>query len=342
MGASVEIRSIGALEPSLAGVGCNNFGRLLAFEDSQAVINAALELGITHFDTSDSYDDGESERQLGRALGGHRSSVIITTKFGALPTADGIPTGSAAAVRRSCEASLDRLGTDYIDLYLMHYPDSETPIQETLAALTALQREGKIREIGCSNFTPTELDDAAHAAAELDVRGFVALQSSYSLLDRTIEPSVLPKCIDRGLALLPYFPLASGMLTGKYRRGAEPPVGSRLASTVYGSRYQALRTDASFDVVESLTVFAEERDHSLLELALGWLAARPAVASIVAGATKPEQVRANAAGVSAWLLTDDENATVDEITSATTAVSYTVHARSPSYTKSPPGVSNRP
>jgi aryl-alcohol dehydrogenase-like predicted oxidoreductase len=324
------VRRIGTLQPSLAGLGCNNFGRLIDYEAAQAVIDAALEAGVTHFDTSDNYGDGLSEEFLGRALGARRADVVITTKFGSVARFEGVRRGSPESVRRSCEDSLRRLGSDYIDLFLMHYPDPETPIEDTLGALVELKAEGKVREIGCSNFTPEELDGAAG--------GFVALQSSYSLLDRTAEPEVLPKCLEHGLAFLPYFPLASGMLTGKYRRGEGVPEGSRLATEVFGGRYLALRTDDSFDLVEALEAFARERGHTLLELALSWLGAQEPVASIVAGATKPAQVHANASAASAWRLSEEDLRTVDELTAPAREVSYTVHSRSPAYTRTPPGV----
>jgi aryl-alcohol dehydrogenase-like predicted oxidoreductase len=307
----METRTIGSLTVSVVGVGCNNFGRRIDEAASRAVVDAALDEGITLFDTADTYGVGESEEFLGRALGSRREEVVIATKFG-MGDGTSLPKGaSAASVASGVEGSLRRLGTDRIDLYQLHAPDDATGIEETLEALDRLVRDGKVREIGCSNFDGTRLDAAASAAAQAGTTPFVSVQNELSVLRRRGESDLLDACDRHDLAILPYFPLASGVLTGKYQRGEEPPEGTRLAGMPAEGRERAL-SDRRFDVVEQLDAFAADHDHTLLELAMSWLAGLPHLASVIAGATKPEQVRANAAAVG-WKLTDDERDQIDKI-----------------------------
>ena len=303
------MRRIGELEVSVAGLGCNNFGMRIDEGATQTVVDAAIETGINFFDTADLYGGTKSEEFLGRVLGSRRDDVLLATKFGMLkpPEDSGLTGGKPAWVAQACEDSLRRLGTDRIDLYWLHAPDPETPIGDTLEALDQLVRDGKVRELGCSNFSAAQLDEAAAAAKEHGVRPFATVQNDYSLLQREPEKEVLPACARLGIAFVPYFPLASGLLTGKYKRGETPPEGTRLAQ--WGAP-----SDDRFAVVERLDAFATAHGHTLHELALSWLARRPEVASVIAGATKPEQVRANAAATTAWDLTDDELAEVDTLT----------------------------
>ena len=309
------MRKVGSLEVSVAGLGCNNFGMRIDEAGTKAVVDAALDAGVNNFDTAESYGNGKSEEFLGRALGARRDEAVITTKFGGMRgIPEGIAPGSAENVRRSIEGSLARLGTDHVDLYLLHVPDATTPIGETLAALDALVEEGKVREIGCSNFAAAMLDEAAEAARADELRPFVNVQNNYSLLDRGVETDALPAIERLGMTLMPYFPLASGVLTGKYSRGEAPPEGTRLAA--WGDRASGMLTDERLDVVDRLRVYADAHGHTLTELALSWLATCPAVASVIAGATTPEQVRANAAATEAWPLTDAERAEVDDLARA--------------------------
>jgi aryl-alcohol dehydrogenase-like predicted oxidoreductase len=304
----MERRSIGSLEVSVAGLGCNNFGWRLDAAASTAVVEAALDAGVTFFDTADIYGDTKSEEYLGRALGGRRKDVIVATKFG-LAVDERRGGARPDYVHRAAEDNLRRLGTTWIDLYQLHRPDPGVPIAETLGALDELVRAGKVREIGCSNFTVQQLREAESAVRPGHAR-FVSVQNEYSLLHRDPEHDVIPECERAGMAFLPYFPLASGLLTGKYRKGRPIPTGTRLSE---GSRRTAL-SDRNLDVVEALIEFAESRGHTLLELAISWLAAQPTVASVIAGATSPEQVRANAAAVR-WHLSRQELEEVDRITS---------------------------
>ena len=303
----MESRSIGSLSVSLVGLGCNNFGGRIDYDATKAVVDAALDAGITLFDTADIYGGTKSEEFLGKALGGRRDEAVIATKFGG-PVAEGKSGASPAYVQEACEASLRRLGTDRIDLYQLHFPDESTPIEDTLAALSALVDAGKVREIGCSNFDGARLDTAAAAGT---TSSFVSVQNQLSLLDRRQEADTVAAAKRHGLGILPYFPLASGMLTGKYRRDAEPPAGTRLAGMPPERRERAL-SDTTFDIVERLEAFATDRGHTLLELAMSWLAGLPQLASVIAGATRPEQVRDNASAVG-WRLSDEERAEVDAI-----------------------------
>jgi aryl-alcohol dehydrogenase-like predicted oxidoreductase len=307
----METRRIGRLTVSLVGLGCNNFGMRIGSEDASAVVSAALDAGITLFDTADIYGGTRSEEMLGRALAGVRDEVVIATKFGG-PIGDGTGGASASYVKEACEASLSRLGTDRIDLYQLHIPDDSTPIDETLGALDELVREGKVVEIGCSNFDGARADAAAKEADRLGSTRFTSIQNQLSLLDRAGEPDLVATAVRHDLGILPYFPLASGMLTGKYRRGAEPAEGTRLAALSEDRRGAAMN-DARFDVVERLESFAADRGHTLLDLAMSWLTGVPRMASIIAGATKAEQVMANASAAG-WDLTPEERAEVDAIT----------------------------
>ena len=301
------------LRVSVVGLGCNNFGWRCDAEQTRAVVQRALDEGVTLFDTADMYGNrGGSEELLGKVLGSRRHDVVVATKFGA-PMGEG-PYERGASRRyilRAVEASLRRLGSDYIDLYQIHFPDGSTPQEETLNALTDLVRAGKVRYIGCSNFAGWQLAEAQWISRSGGLSSYVSAQNLYNLLDRRIERELAPACRHFEVSLLPYFPLASGLLTGKYRRGAEPPEGSRLA-TVGRMAEQAL-TDANFDRVEALERFARERGHSLLDLAVGWLASQPQVASVISGATRPDQLTANARA-GEWRLGADELAEVDALT----------------------------
>jgi aryl-alcohol dehydrogenase-like predicted oxidoreductase len=302
----MDTRRIGSLEVSVVGLGCNNFGRRLDFDATSAVVDAALESGITFFDTADVYGGTRSEEYLGRALGRRREDVVVATKFGA--AVDEQRKGARPEyVRHAVEDSLRRLGTDRIDLYQLHTPDPSVPIGETIGALEELVKAGKVREIGCSNFSADQLREAEEVTREGAAR-FVSVQNEYNLLHREPERDVLPECERLGIAFIPYFPLTNGLLTGKYRRGKGAPAGSRLDS----GRGERLLTDRNLAVVERLVEFSERRGHMILELAFSWLLGRPAVASVIAGATSPEQARSNAAAAR-WELTDAELTEVDSI-----------------------------
>jgi aryl-alcohol dehydrogenase-like predicted oxidoreductase len=285
---------------SVVGLGCNNFGSRIDTEAARAVVDAAIDAGVTLFDTADVYGNrGGSETILGELLAGRRDEVVLATKFGH-PMDDGTDArGSRSYIRRAVEASLRRLRTDRIDLYQYHRPDGVTPIEETLEALSELVSEGKVREIGSSNLAAWQVADAEWTSRTRGLARFISAQNEYSLLDRGVEAELVPACEQFGIGVLPYFPLASGLLTGKYRRGEPAPAGTRLAS-----RSQAL-ADADFDRIEALESFASQAGRSLLEVAVGGLAARPAVSSVIAGATTAEQVRANVAAGS-WVPSEDE------------------------------------
>jgi aryl-alcohol dehydrogenase-like predicted oxidoreductase len=310
----MRLRDFGttALRVSAVGLGCNNFGIRLDRAATAAVVHAALDAGITLFDTADIYGNrGASETLIGQALGARRKDIVLVTKFG-LPMDDGgrRQGGSRRYVREAAEASLLRLNTDWIDVYYYHRPDPKTPIEETLGALYELVRAGKVRHIGCSNFSPVQIDAAQEAARQKALPAFVTAQDQYSLLARGIERDLLPALERHRLALLPYFPLASGMLSGKYRLGRPVPAGTRLSNPRYSDR---VLNDANLRIVERLEEFCAARGRTLLELAFGWLLAKPLVASVIAGASTPEQVRQNAAATG-WELTPDEVAEVDLIT----------------------------
>src|SRR5687768_9400500 len=299
-------RRIGTLDVSEVGVGCNNFGRRLDAAATQKVVDAAIESGIDFFDTADTYGGTKSEQFLGAALGSRRSRVTIATKFG-MKIDEQRRGAHPDYVKRAVDDSLRRLGTDYIDLYQLHTPDESVPVGETLGALNEIVMAGKVREIGCSNFTSAQLDEASSATAPNAAR-FVSVQNEYSLFHREPERGVLETCERLGMSFLPYFPLANGMLTGKYRKGQPAPPGSRIGS----GWHDELLTEANLDKVEKLIAFAESRGHTLLELAFSWLLSRPMVASVIAGATRPEQVRSNASAGS-WILSEDELTEVDRI-----------------------------
>jgi aryl-alcohol dehydrogenase-like predicted oxidoreductase len=300
----VETGRVGSLEVSRVGLGCNNFGRRLDLGATRAVIDAALDVGVTFLDTADIYGGGDSERFIGDALRGRRGSAVIATKFGhGMGTGD-TARGSADYVRRAVEASLARLQTDHVDLLYYHRPDGVTPLEQTIGAMEELVREGKAREIACSNLDAQQLEEVG--------MHIVALQNEYSLLRRDAEREVLPLCRELGVAFVPYFPLASGLLTGKYKRGEPAHAGTRLHG-----RDDAL-TDDAFDVVEWLEEFAAERGRTVLELAIAGLASQPGIVSVIAGATKPEQVRANAAAAD-WHLTAEELEELLHIPSGTRA-----------------------
>jgi aryl-alcohol dehydrogenase-like predicted oxidoreductase len=308
----MEQRRIGQLSVSVVGVGCNNFGRRIDADAAAAVVRAALDAGICYLDTADVYGDGLSEEFLGKALRGERERVVIATKFGAPGSSDkGVARGSAAWVRTATERSLQRLGTDRIDHYQLHFPDADVPIEETLGALDELVREGKLREIGCSNFGSTRIREAAAAAERLSLTPFRSVQNRYSLLHRDPEAKVIPACRELGLGLIPYFPLESGLLTGKYRAGEPLPEGTRLAGMPADQRTRFLFDD-SFERIEKLRAWAESHGHGLLELAISWLTSNPVVASVISGATRPEQVAQNAAAAG-WRLDDSERAEIDAL-----------------------------
>jgi aryl-alcohol dehydrogenase-like predicted oxidoreductase len=301
----MEFRQLGPFRVSLVGLGCNNFGGRIPFEATERVVARALDAGITLFDTADSYgESGGSEKALGALLGPRRKDIVLATKFG---LGGG---GSRRHAMAACEASLKRLNTDWIDFYQLHRPDPRTPIEETLRALDDLVHQGKVRAIGCSNLSAAQVDEAQATSQRLKLASFVSCQDEYSLLAREIEAELVPAIERHGLTLLPYFPLASGMLTGKYRRGAKPPPGTRLSRI--SNHADRFLNDANFALVEQLEAFAAARGHSLLDLAFSWLAARPYVASVIAGATKPEQIDANIKAVG-WQLTPAEVAEIDRL-----------------------------
>ena len=306
--ADMTFRRLGqsGLTVSTIGLGGNNFGLRLDLDASRAVIVTALDEGITLIDTSDSY--GASEEILGEVLDGRRDDVVIATKFGSdLRGGNGADFGARGSrryIRRAVERSLRRLRTDWIDLYQMHVPDPATPIEETLSALDDLVHEGKVRYVGHSNFTAWATADADWIARSKGYERFVSAQNEYSLMRRGVEAELLPACEHYGLGFLPYFPLFSGLLTGKYRRGEPPPEGSRYHVWNLGKRL----SDDRFDVIEKLEAYAAEHGVTLLDVAIGYLAAQPAVASVIAGATTPEQVRANAGALRWQPSADDVNA----------------------------------
>jgi aryl-alcohol dehydrogenase-like predicted oxidoreductase len=290
------------LEASVVGLGCNNFGGRMDLTATLAVLDAAVAEGVTFLDTADRYGDTRSEQFIGEWLPGRRNQVVLATKFGA-DTGDGYdgPRGSAGYIRRAVEASLRRLQTDTIDLYWYHRPDGVTPIAETLEALDALVRAGTVRAIGASNFSATQIADADRVARERGFTRFCAIQNEYSLLAREAEADVLPLCERLGIAFIPFFPLASGLLTGKYSRNAPAPAGTRLAGR------RELASDAQWNLLEELTDYARQRRLALTDVAIGGLLARPAVSSVIAGATTPEQARSNAKAGS-WSPTEADQA----------------------------------
>jgi aryl-alcohol dehydrogenase-like predicted oxidoreductase len=306
----VEKRRIGSLDVSVAGLGCNNFGWRIDAAAAAKVVDAAIDAGINFFDTADIYGGGRSEEFLGRALGSRRREIVLASKFG-MKMDEQRRGAKPAYIKQALEDTLRRLRTDHVDLYQLHQPDPDTPIGDTLAALDELVKAGKVREVGCSNFTAAQIREAA-AAVRPGAPRFVSVQNEYSLLRRDPEKEVLGECIRHGLAFIPYFPLASGLLTGKYRRGQPMPEGSR-GDSAWGPK---VFTEENLEIVEKLRAFAESTARSLLELAISWLLTRPTVVSVIAGATSAEQVKANAAAVS-WKLTPDDLVQVDRILSGT-------------------------
>jgi len=292
----MEKRKLGQsnLEVSAVGLGCNNFGGRTDFEGTRAVVHRALDLEVTLFDTADVYGNkGKSEEFLGDILKDRRKDIVIATKFG-MPMSDSARPrdASRAYVMRAAEASLKRLRTDWIDLYQVHRPDPKTPVEETMRALDDLIKQGKVRAIGCSNFSAAELDNAQDAAARAHVASFVTVQDEYSLLARDIERMLIPAMAKLHLNLLPYFPLASGLLTGKYRRDADAPKGARLS---YSAHHADVLNEKNWARLDQLNAVAKRSGHSLLELAFGWLLAKPIIGSVIAGATKPGQIEQNVA-----------------------------------------------
>jgi len=312
----VKQRTIGKsdLQVSVVGLGCNNFGYVanMDVEASRKVIDAAIDSGINFFDTSDSY--GTSEDILGEVLGDRRKTILLATKFGSKPNASGEKSGASRSyILSEVEESLRRLRTDYIDLYQLHYPDPKTPIEETLRALDDLVKSGKVRHIGCSNFSAAQLREAESIASKSGLTMFVSSQDEYSLLVRDIESELLPLIEQYGVSELPYLPLASGMLTGKYKKGQAAPKGTRLGDKQ--GLAEKYHHEANLQIVERLGEFSEDKGHTLLELAFSWLLSHKTVASVIAGATKPEQVKSNAAAGD-WNLTQADLIRIDEITGA--------------------------
>jgi len=305
------------IEVSAVGIGCMNFGMMCDQATTNAIVDAAIAEGVNFFDTADIYGGphGKAEEMLGRALGDRRDSVVVATKFGAKRgggggAADG--GGSRKYIEEAVERSLKMLGTDHIDLYQHHFPDTGTPLDETLRGLENLVTKGKVRHIGCSNYTGNQLADAgAIADSDDSLTPFCSAQNRYSLLHRDIERDLLPEANRRGIGILPYFPLESGLLTGKYRRGQPLPDGSRFAKWGGGGIFA---TDERYEIVEALANFGESIGHGVLDLAIGWLAAQPHVASVIAGVTKPEQVRSNVAAAS-WEPAADQLAEIERISS---------------------------
>jgi aryl-alcohol dehydrogenase-like predicted oxidoreductase len=305
------VRNLGksGLRVSRVGLGCNNFGQRMDLESSRLVIHKALDAGITLFDTADVYGGrGGSETVMGQILGDRRKDIVLASKFG-MPMDEGEKKGASRRyIMAACEASLKRLKTDWLDLYQVHRHDPLTPIEETLRALDDLVRAGKVRYIGCSNFSAAQMTEAQWAARHLNLNAFISAQDEYSLLKRDLERENLGMMQSYGLGLLPFFPLASGLLTGKHKRGAAA-AGTRLQMQAFSG----FMNDANFDIVEKLEAFVKKRGHTMLELAFSWLAARPTVGSIIAGATKPEQIEANVKAAD-WALTQEDMKEIDELT----------------------------
>lgn len=300
------------LAVSIVGLGCNNFGMRIGLEESRAVIEKALELGVTLFDTADIYGKrGGSETIIGQVLGDRRKDIILATKFGmAMDDADVMKGASRRYILSAVEASLQRLKTDWIDLYQVHFPDASTPIEETLRTLDDLVRQGKVRYFGCSNFPAWQVVEASWTAGELGINPFISCQDEYSLLVRTIERDLISVIKKYGFGLLPYFPLASGLLTGKYKKGERPAEGTRFAA--WKSFTQRYITESNWSVLEGLEKFSAERGHTILDLAFGWLLSKPFVSSVIAGATKPEQVEMNVSAAN-WQLSEPDLADIDRL-----------------------------
>ena len=310
----MEYRNLGSsgLRVSLVGLGCNNFGMRLDLEQTRAVVDRAFDLGITLFDTADMYGGrGGSETQLGKILGHRRKDIVLASKFGMAMSDDGTKIGASRRyIMSAVEDSLRRLKTDWIDLYQLHQPDPLTPLDETMQALDDLVTQGKIRYIGCSNLPSWQVVESQWISKSMGLNRFVSCQDEYNILNRNVEAELIQAMQKYGCGLLPYFPLASGLLTGKYKR-TKMPEGARLTDMpTFANRIYL--TDENFDIVDNLHKFANKTGHSILELAFGWMASRPTTASIIAGATKPEQIDANVAAVN-WVLSQSEIDEVDKI-----------------------------
>jgi len=307
----MHTRTLGTLHVSVVGLGCNNFGGRIDEAATRRVVDAAIDAGITFLDTADIYGGTDSETFLGRVLGGRRDRVLLATKFG-MALSEDVPGGARPDyVRRALEDSLMRLRMDHVDLYQLHRPDPEVPIADTLGALGELVAAGLVREIGCSNFGAAQLEEAEAAVADGAPR-FVSVQNEYSLMQREPESEVLPACERLGIAFLPFFPLMSGLLSGKYRKNRPLPEGTRI---VGNPRWEALLTDANLDLIEALARYAASRGFELLDLAFAWLLARPQVVSVIAGATSTEQVQRNAA-TAQWTMSAEERDAVERILAA--------------------------
>lgn len=311
----MEYRTMGrsGLSVSLAGMGCNTLGWWVDEAQGTKVVHGALDAGIALFDTADCYDDGVSETILGKALGKQRKDVVVVSKVGmkTAATPDHVRRGSRDHIIRSCEGSLKRLKTDWIDLYLHHAPDPVTPIEETLEAFDRLTAQGKIRYAGCSNYAGWQIADAAWTAADRRFNPYVVCQSEWNLFSRAVEDEVVPAARRFGLGIMPYFPLAMGLLSGKYSRDRRPAKSMRLAGD--DPRYAEVLSEANFDKVDRLEAFAAAHGHSLLELAIGWLASHGVVSTVICGATKPSQAKANAKAVTAWRMSADELSEIDRL-----------------------------
>jgi aryl-alcohol dehydrogenase-like predicted oxidoreductase len=312
----MQKRKLGAFGPevSIVGLGANNFGGRTDAAMSERVIAEALDCGITLIDTSDNYGNrGGSEGILGKALGARRKDIVLATKFGLPMDSSGTLRGASRRYAvQAVEASLRRLNTDWIDLYQVHFPDAKTPIEETLRALDDLVKAGKVRFIGCSNFSAVQLQQALGVSQHERIASFMTCQDQYNLLERGLEKGRLPVMRQHRLGLLPYFPLASGLLTGKYKQDVAPPSGTRFAGSVPRGN-DAFLNARNWRLVQALSAFAAERGHTLLELAISWLVSRPYIPSVIAGATRPEQIEQNIAAAG-WVLTDADLAEVDRIT----------------------------
>jgi aryl-alcohol dehydrogenase-like predicted oxidoreductase len=312
----MKYRRVGksGLQVSVVGLGCNNFGMRIDLEGARSVIHAALDAGITLFDTADIYGgQGGSETMMGEILGERRKDIVLATKFGMQMDKDGVKKGgSRRYIMAAVEDSLRRLQTDWIDLYQLHTPDPLTPMEETLRALDDLVSSGKVRYIGCSNVPAWGVADAAWIAETRGFNGFISAQDEWSLLVRKLEPELKPACEQFGLGILPYFPLASGMLTGKFKKGEELSKDTRLGAAKGYGYFDHFMTDDKFDTVAKLSEFAQSHGHTILELAFSWLLAQPVVPSVIAGATKAEQVEANVKAAD-WILTPEELAEIDKI-----------------------------
>ncbi len=313
----MEYRTIGSseLRVSAVGLGCNNFGMRIDAEAARAVVDKALELGVNFFDTAEMYGMGASEEMLGAALGDRRADAIIATKFGMPGAGMNSPgSGSREYINNAVENSLKRLGTDYIDLYMVHFPDPETPAEETARVLDDLVKAGKVRYAGISNVSAAQIAEASEVTAASGLAPYVSVENEWSLVERGIEAEVAPAAREHGYALLPYFPLAGGFLTGKYRQGEEMPDGSRFKEGMLAGLAGKYVNDRNWGILAGAEAYASANGHSVLDLAMGWLLAKPGVPSVISGATRPEQVQANvdAAG---WALSDEQVAEIDALAS---------------------------